>query len=164
MTSVPWFVVTWRPSSEKVIGFCSAMCPLTSPGDHLGGLVRTLPVQMIFEFVPPLFYDADRRQGRSVSERAERPPEHIFRELVDQANIFGAPTAFVKAVKHFAQPCGAFAARDAPAAGLMRIEMHDPPGQVDHAGIFVENDGAARAQHRADLCDGVIIERDIDFL
>src|ERR1700730_15178775 len=100
------------------------MRPLVSPGYHLGGLVGTFPVQMILEFVPPLLHDADRRQGRSVSERAECAPEHVVRRLLDQGDIFCAPTAFVKAVEYLAQPRGAFAAGDAPAAGLMCIEMH----------------------------------------
>src|SRR5271170_5385738 len=98
---------------------------------------------MIFEFVAPFLDDADGRQSRGIAERAESAPEHIFRKLVDQWNIFGAAAALVETVEHLAQPGGAFAAGNAPAAGFVRIEVHDAAGEIHHAGVLINYDGAA---------------------
>src|SRR5277367_781037 len=118
---------------------------------------------MVFEFVAPFLDDADGRQGRGIAERAESAPEHIFGKFVDQRNIFGAAAALVETVEHFAQPGGAFAAGNAPAAGLVRIEVHDAAGEVHHAGFFVNYDGAAGAEHRTDFGDGIVIHVDVNF-
>src|SRR5271154_3783867 len=137
---------------------------LVSSQNHFRGFVRAFPVQMVFKFVAPFLDDADGRQSRGIAERAESAPEHIFGKLVDQRNIFGAAPSLVETVEHFAQPGGAFAAGNAPAAGLVRIEVHDAAGEVHHAGFFVNYDGAAGAEHRADLGDGIVIHVDVNFI
>ncbi len=119
---------------------------------------------MIFKFVAPFLHDADGRQRRGIAERAESAPEHIFRKLVNQRNIFRAAAALVEAVEHFAQPGGAFAAGNAPAAGFVRVKMHDAARQIHHAGIFVNDHRAAGAEHRADLGDRIVIHADVNFV
>src|SRR5271155_4793194 len=129
MTSVPAGVRTGWPFRVKVTCFCSAMRFLVSSQHHLGGFKRAFPVQMVFEFVAPFLDDADGGQSSGIAERAESAPEHILGKLVDQRNIFGAAAALVETVEHLAHPGGAFAAGNAPAAGLVRIEVHDAAGE-----------------------------------
>src|ERR1700733_6592193 len=127
-------------------------------------MVGALAVEMIFELVAPFLDDADRGQRGGVAERAEGAPEHVFRQLVDQRNVFLSAGTCVEAVEHFLEPRRAFAAGDAPAAGFVRIEMHDAAGNVHHAGIFIHDHGAARAEHRADLGDRVEVHGDVDLV
>ena len=127
-------------------------------------VARTFPLEMILKLVPPLLHDADRGQRRGVAERAERAPEHVLRKLVDQRDVFLAAAALVEAVEHLAQPRGAFAAGNAPAAGFVRVEMHDAARDVHHAGVFVHDHRAARAEHRADLGHRIVIHGDVDFV
>src|ERR1700691_4550405 len=70
----------------------------------------------------------------------------------------------MKAVEQFTQPRRALAAPNAPAAGFVRIKMHDPPRQIHHARFLVNNYQAARTQHRADFRHRVIIHRYINFI
>src|ERR1700722_7274237 len=118
---------------------------------------------MIFEFVLPFFDDADGRHGSGVAERAKRAAEQILCEFAEQRDIFGAPFAAVETVEHTAHPGGAFAAGNAPAAGFVGVEMHDPPGHVDHAGVFVHDHYAAGTEHGADFGDGIIIHGHVGF-
>ena len=119
---------------------------------------------MIFKFIAPLFDDADRRHRGSIAKRAKRAPEHVLRKLVNQWNIFRASAALVEAVEHLAQPGGAFAAGNAPAAGFVRVEMHDAAREVHHAGVFVNDHRAAGAKHRTDFRDRVVVQVDVDFV
>src|ERR1700735_1064573 len=70
----------------------------------------------------------------------------------------------MKTVEQLPQPRSAFSARNAPAAGFMSVEMHDPSRQVNHAGLFVNDYRAAGAQHRADFRHRVVIHRHINFI
>src|SRR5271156_2707049 len=136
---------------------------LVSSQNHFRGFVRAFPVQMVLKFAAPFLDDADGGQRRRVAERAESAPEHIFRELVNQWDVFRAAAALVETVQHFAQPGGAFAARNAPAAGFVRVKMHDAARKIHHAGLFVNPQGAAGAEHRADLRDRVVIHVDVNL-
>src|SRR5260370_16031152 len=118
---------------------------------------------MLLEFVAPLLHDADGRQRGGIAERAERAPQHILGEVADKVDIFGTPEAGMEAIEHLAQPGGPFAAGNAPAAGFVRVEMHDAPRHVDHAGVFVHDYHAARAEHGAALGDGVVAHTNVDL-
>src|SRR5260370_28190923 len=101
---------------------------------------------MLLKFVAPLLHDADSRQRRGVAKRAERAAQHILGEIAYEIDIFGAAIACVKTVQHFAQPGGAFAAGDAPAAGFVRIKVHDAAGPVPPARVFLPYDQPAPAE------------------
>jgi len=77
---------------------------------------------MILELAAEFLHDADCRHRRGVSERAERPPQHVLRKLADHVDVFRAPQASVKTIQDLLQPACAFAARDAPAAGFVRVK------------------------------------------
>src|SRR6266404_7452859 len=101
---------------------------------------------MLLKFVAPFLHDADGGQSGGVAKRAEGAAQHIFSEVADQIDIFRASKASVEALEHLAQPCCAFAAGDAPAAGFVRVEMHDAARHVDHASVFVHHNHAAGAK------------------
>src|SRR5579859_6155959 len=119
---------------------------------------------MILKFVSPLLHDADGGQRSGVTERAEGAAEHVLRKLSDQVNVFAAAKARVEAFQHFAEPRCSLAAGNAPAAGLVRVKVHDPARHVDHAGVFIHNNHAAGAKHRTGFGDGVVVHRKIDFV
>src|SRR6266478_1730949 len=149
ITKVPGRTVSWRSSSLNFISAVSAMF-LRLPerrSQQFRRLIRTLTCEMLLEFVGPFFDDAYGGQGRRVAQRAESSAQHVFRQLPDQGDIFAAAAAGMEPVEHFAQPIRALAARYAPAARLMSVEMHDAPRQVDHAGGFIDDNEPARSQH-----------------
>src|ERR1700684_4583274 len=98
------------------------MAALVRSGNELRGtVVGAFAVEMVLKFVPPLLHDADGWQRRGVAQRAESTPQHILGQLVDQRDVFFAAQAFMEAVEHLFQPGGAFAAGNAPAAGLVSV-------------------------------------------
>jgi hypothetical protein len=56
---------------------------LVSSQNHFRWFVRAFTVEMVFKFVAPFLDDADGGQSRSIAERAESSPEHIFGKLVN---------------------------------------------------------------------------------
>src|SRR5712692_2749774 len=88
-------------------------------GHNFCGLVWAAPFQVLLKLVSPFLHDADGRQRSGVAQGAERSPEHVLAELANQRDIFLTATAVVEAVEHLAQPGGALAARDTPAARLV---------------------------------------------
>src|SRR5262249_25514637 len=107
--------------------------------------------------------DADGWHRGCVAQRAEGAAQHVFGKFTDQINVFAAPEASVETLEHLAQPSGAFTARDAPAARFVRIEMHNAPRHIHHAGVFVHHYHAAGTHHAADFGNRVVVHRDIDF-
>ena len=62
------------------------------------------------------------------------------------------PAASMETDQRFFQPVGAFAARDAPSAAFVLVELHGAQRKFHDAGRVVEHDHAARTQHGAGLC------------
>src|SRR5580704_3311556 len=142
------------------------VCHGSLPGTDqcIGGFVGAASLQVIFEFATEFLDDADGGHGCGVAQRAECPSKHVFREFADGSNVLRATVTGVKALQHLAQPGGAFAAGNAPAAGFMRVEMHDAAGQINHAGVFVIHDHAAGTEHRTGLGQGVIVHGHVDLV
>src|ERR1700726_721697 len=128
ITSVPGGTVTSRSSIFRVISFESAIFvpgSSTHACQHVGWLKGTLAGKMLFEFVSPFLHDTDCRHGGGVSQRAKRFAEHVFRQFANHRNVFGPRAAGVETIEHFAQPARAFPAGNTPAAGLVRVKVHD---------------------------------------
>src|SRR5579864_5448037 len=106
ISSVPFSAWTCFPSMVSVT--CSLML-------HRHRLARG---QIFFEILRELLDNGNGRQGRGVAQRAERPPQHVFGKFAQQRNILAPALAVTVALQNLAQPGGAFAARDAPAAAL----------------------------------------------
>src|SRR5687768_6440165 len=93
--------------------------------------------QLGFELVAELFYDRDRWQSRRVAKGAKRPAKHVLGELAHQVDVLRAADTGVEARKHLLEPGCSFAARDAPAAALMRVEAHNPESGPNHVGVLI---------------------------
>src|SRR5262245_32873452 len=119
---------------------------------------------MVFKLAAEFLHDADGRHRGGVAERAEGAAQHVLRELAHHVDVFGTAEARVEALQHFAQPNGSFAAGNAPAAGFVRVEVHDAARHVYHAGVFVHHHHAARAEHAASFGNRVVVHRQIDFV
>src|SRR5205085_11149526 len=101
-------------------------------------IVRTgLAFEMRVEIVAEFFNEGDGRQRGGVTERTERAAEHILSELTDQHDVAALPHAFMEPHEEFAQPRGAFAAGDAPAAAFMRVEADNPQQGLHHARVLI---------------------------
>src|SRR5215467_4634528 len=119
---------------------------------------------MVLKLAAPFFHDADRGHRCRISERAECAAQHVLREVGDEVDVCFATETGVKALERLAQPGGSFAARDAPATGLVRVEVHDAASHVHHAGVFVHYDHATGAQHRAGFGDRIVVHGDVNFV
>ena len=70
----------------------------------------------------------------------------------------------MKPFQRLAQPARALTAGDTPSTRLVRVKVHDPPRHVYHAGVFIHDHHAARAQHRAGFGHRVVVHRDVDLI
>ena len=61
------------------------------------------------------------------------------------------------ALKYFKHALGAFAAGRALAAGFFLAELHEEAGRVNHAGVFIHDNKAARAHDGPKLCYFLIV-------
>src|SRR6266481_4076534 len=102
-----------------------------------------LAVQMILKLLPKLLDERHGRHGRGITQRAERPAQHVFRQVVHVVDIFFHAAARVKANQCLFQPVRTFAAGDAPAATLVLVKLHGPQSKLEYAGSLVEDDHAA---------------------
>src|SRR5215472_1800115 len=165
ITSVPAGTSTSRSSILSFTSFVSAIGSLPQADHRFGSfVVSAASLQVIFEFVAEFLHDADGGHRGGVAERAEGAAEHVLGELADQVDVFRAAEAGVEALQHSIEPVRAFAAGDAPAAGFVRVEVHDAARHIHHAGVFVDDDHAARAEHGTGLGDGVVVHGDINFV
>ncbi len=167
ITSVPGGTVTSRSSIFSVMSFESAIlsrdpqrtAAMTSAGLY-GHFPERCSSNSCRHFLTMLMVGiaAASPSGQNVL------PSMFFARSPTKVMSSGAPDAGMETVQHLAQPARAFAAGNAPAAGFVRVEMHDAPRQIHHAGVFVDHDEAARAQHRAGLGHGIVIHVDVNFL
>src|SRR5690242_9266786 len=108
MSSVPGGTCTSRSLILSEISFCSVFCSairvLPRADKRFGGFVRAAPAQVFLEFIAPLLDDADGRQCCSITERAERAPKHVLREIADHVDVFGTPQPGMEALEHFPEP------------------------------------------------------------
>ncbi len=68
------------------------------------------------------------------------------------------------ALEDLQHPPRALAARDALAAALALDEVHEELRHVHHAGVVVHHDQAARAHHRADRLQRLVVDVDVEVL
>ena len=76
-------------------------------------------------------------------------PSMFFARSPIRVDIAARAAAVIEARQHLLQPGRAFAARNAPAAAFMRVELHDAQRGLHHVGVFVHDDHAARPEHRS---------------
>ncbi len=74
---------------------------------------------------------------------------------------FAAPKPAWKRVRDLLEPVGAFAAGDAPAAAFVLIEADGAEREFDDAGLVVDDDDAAGAEHRAGLAHLVEVHAEV---
>src|ERR1700684_854011 len=113
ITSVPAGTATFCSLIVKLTCFCSGISSsnfvrLSHHQQILRAPVSALALQMIFEFIPPLLHDADRRHRRRITKRTESFSQQVLSKFADQRNIFAASAAIMEAIEHFAQPSRAF--------------------------------------------------------
>src|SRR5689334_4926240 len=91
-----------------------------------GAFIRArFAIQVIFELVAELLDDGDGRHRRRVSQRTKRPSQHVLGEIADEIDVAARPAALVETREDLFQPGRALTAGDAPAAALVRVELHD---------------------------------------
>src|SRR5579871_1679374 len=118
ITSVPGAALIALPSMVRLTGSGMDFRSLTVAARFIGA--RPV-VQVRFELVAELFDEGDGGHGSGVAEWTEGAAEHILRKLAHERDVAFAAHAVVHALQNLAQPGGAFAAGDAPAAALVRV-------------------------------------------
>src|SRR5581483_12076476 len=114
------------------------------------GLKRArVSFQVVFKFLPELFHERDRRHRCRISKRAEGSSEHVFRQVLDIIDVFLDAASGMESLQSLPQPVCPFAARDAPSAALMLIELHGSQGELHDASGLIQNYHAAGTEHRA---------------
>src|SRR5689334_7413091 len=93
---------------------------------------------MRFKLTAPLVDDGHRRNGGSITQRAEGPAKHVLCQILNVVDVFAQTAAVVEAGKRLFEPVSAFTAGDAPAATFMLIELHHAQCKLDHTGLVVE--------------------------
>src|SRR5580658_1911812 len=123
-----------------------------------------LAVDVILKLVAELCHESDDRHRCRVAKRAEGASKHVLGQILNVVDIFDLAAAGVDAANRLFEPVCALAAGDAPTAALVLIELDRPQRKLDHAHRLVENDDAARAEHRTSLTQLIEVQPDVDLI
>src|SRR5258706_3190685 len=147
MTRVPGGASTGFPSMVSFTKSAMPPCPTSSYQNRAPFIRAWTSVQVRFELIPKLLYEGNRRHGRSVAQRTERPTKHILRQIRDQVDVAPRSPAFMETDQQLPQPGRPLAPGDAPAAALVRVESHDAQQSFHHAGVLVHDHHSAGPEH-----------------
>src|ERR1017187_6928303 len=84
---------------------------------------RLLAVDIILKLLAKLLHESQRRHGRRIAQRAERPAHHVLGQVLHVLDVLLLPAALIHARQRLLDPIRAFAARNAPAATLVLVEL-----------------------------------------
>src|SRR3974377_515661 len=109
--------------SEKRI----ANCVLSHQCQLVRFLVRArLSVEMIFKFFPVLLHVRNDGHRCRIAQRAKRPPQHVFRQILQVVDVLGHAAPRVKASERLLDPVCFFAAGNAPSAAFVLVKIDHP--------------------------------------
>src|SRR5690606_27639570 len=135
-------------------------CPLNG---HRGRQART--VADVGEVLVAELLDRARHGcGRGIAEHADRGARHVLPDVEQYIQVLLPALTPLDAAEDLGQPPGALAAGRALAAGLVGVELHDPPDLLHDAGRIVHHDHGRRAQHAAGLRHTLVVHRDVDLV
>src|ERR1700678_3396953 len=111
----------YDPKTSLKVGVISMSCSdkLLNRDDGGSGFVA---FDVVFELFTKFFYEAECGHGSCVAERAEGAAHHVVGEVLNVVDVLFAAATVVDAGEGFLDPVRAFAAGDAPTAGLVLIE------------------------------------------
>src|SRR5271154_5899640 len=131
MSSVPAGAVSFLPSTVR---FTSAIGNLVR--HHRQAFRRAfflIPArpafQMILKLFSKLFHKSNCRHRRRIAQRAERPAQHVLRQVLHVVDVFFHPAAGVKTYERLFKPVSAFAAGKTPSTTFMPIKLHRRSGR-----------------------------------
>src|SRR5258708_8659092 len=110
-----------------------------------------LAFQVVLKFFAPLIHDGYRWDRGGIAQRTESTSQHVLSQVFNVVYVLLQTATGVEARQCLFQPICALAAGDTPPAALMLVKLHDAQGKLDHAGVFIKNHHAARAQKFAAL-------------
>src|SRR5437660_7021768 len=140
---------TLRAFARKLAGETPALRVHRKLLDHAFLLVRARPAfQVLFELSAELLYECDRRHCCRIAQRAECPSQHVLREVLHVVDVLLQTAASMEPDQSLLQPVRPFAAGDAPPAAFMLIKLHGPQREFHDALRVINDDHAARSQHR----------------
>src|ERR671930_1724 len=82
-------------------------------------------LDVVFELVPKVFYEAAHRHGRSIPQRADRAPLDLARDTVQFRQIFGGALTLGDPRQHPVQPARPFPAGRTLAARFRVVKPGD---------------------------------------
>src|SRR5687767_4884922 len=127
---------------------------------HATALLADVELELVAE---QLDVGHDGHGGR-VAERAERLAEDHVADVPQLVDLGKPALAVLELGEDVLHPVRALAAGRALAARLVAVELRHVERQVDHAHLVVDEDAAARADHRAGGGDRFVVERDVELI
>src|SRR5260370_8274420 len=101
---------------------------------------------MIFKFFSEFCHNRDRWQGRRITQRTKRAPEHVLRQVLNVVDVFLNSSTRMKANQRLFQPVGAFTAGNAPSTTFVPVELHDSQSDLHHTSCIVTDDPSPRSK------------------
>src|SRR6202034_1671830 len=100
-----------------------------------------------FKLFAELLYEAERRHSRCISKWTKRPAHHVLGQVLHIVDVLLLAAIVVDTRQGLLDPVGALTAGDAPAAGLMLVELDGAQRELDNGYGLVEHHDAAGAEH-----------------
>ncbi len=94
----------------------------------------------------------------------KRLTAHVIADIKQQIHVFLAAVPMFEAVQDFGEPVGSFATGGAFAARFVAVKLAHAQRSVNHTGVFVHDNYAARTSHRTCGRDSLEVERRIQFI
>mmetsp|Transcript_23146 Transcript_23146/g.39560 ORF Transcript_23146/g.39560 Transcript_23146/m.39560 type:complete len:114 (-) Transcript_23146:11-352(-) len=94
----------------------------------------------VLDLAPEVLDQPLDRPGRRITQRADRVALDLLGHVQQHIDLLDLCLAAHQPVHHAHHPAGAFAAGGTLAAGLMLIELREPPDRFDDIGAFVHHD------------------------
>ncbi len=124
---------------------------------------RTLLVLNVCDiFVAEISEGRKHRVGRGLTESAERRALDECRQLLETIDVLHLAFTVGDLVENFEKSSRADTAGSALSAGFIDREFEEELRDIDHAGVLVHYDESARAHHRADGNEVVVVDGGVD--
>src|SRR5665213_2901844 len=130
ISNVPAGAVRIFPSTVKVTSAIRLQRPLNYGQFNMFCERARLAVQVILKLLAEFLHKGNRRHCRGITQRAERPPQHVFRQVLDVVDILGLAKSGVEPRQRLLQPVSALAAGNTPAATLVLVKTDCPQREL----------------------------------
>ncbi len=136
---------------------------LTGSPDQLFADEGPAPVvpDVLLILITEIVQRTQNRVRRRLPQAAHGCVLHNLGQLLEKVYLFRCCCSLGDVVEDLVHPLCPFAAREALATRLILEKAHEVLGHIDHAGVLVHDDHAARAHDRSRLGQAVVVDGQI---